>query len=214
MVNAASWDWDTREKIVAFADWKNQFKWVEEAVASPDGEKIAAIVNVAEGEFNVCVNGETWENAFDKIWYLRFAPDGRLTALVSDAGEWTVAVDGIPWENKFGYVWNTLFSEDGDHIAVAVQQDMAYCMAIDGVPWEESFSNMINPILGPDGRNTAAAVQVEDFGAGEIYKFQAGVYTAALNGKSWDTKFVNVWKMAVSPGGEKLAAEVRLNLYD
>ena len=122
MVLTDNWDWETQEKIIGFNNWGKKFEWVEEPVASPDGEKIAAIVNVSEGEFNVCVNGETWENTFEKIWYLRFAPDGRLTALISDMGEWTVAVDGTAWENKFGYVWNTLFSEDGSHIAVAVSR--------------------------------------------------------------------------------------------
>ena len=112
---------------------------------SPDGEKIAAIVNLAEGEFNVCVNGEAWETAFEKIWHLRFAPDGRLTALVSEMGEWTVALDGTPWENKFGYVWNPMFSPDGKNIAVAVQQDMAYAMALNDVVWENTFANMTNP---------------------------------------------------------------------
>ena len=108
-----------------FSLWQEKNEWVEEPSASPDGEAIAAIAKSADEEFTVCVNGEPWENSFEKIWYPRFAPDGRLTAIVSEMGEWTVAVDGVAWENKFGYVWNTLFSDDGEHIAVAVQQDMA-----------------------------------------------------------------------------------------
>ena len=110
MVYLKSWDWETSEKNIPFNDWKGNFGWVEEPYVSPDGEKIAAIVNVSEGEFKACVNGESWENTFEKIWHLRFTPDGRLTAIVSDMGEWTVAVDGIPWEKKFGYVWNTMVS--------------------------------------------------------------------------------------------------------
>ena len=183
MGNLTSWDWETSEKNIAFSDWQGSFEWVEEPYVSPDGEKIAAIVNVAEGEFKVCVNGENWDNSFDKIWYLRFAPDGRLTAIVSEMGEWTVAVDGAAWENKFGYVWNTLFSQDGQHVAVAFQQDMAYGMAVDDVPWDQTYANMTNPMLSADGKNTAATVQVENFAAGEIYKFQEGAFTAALNGQ-------------------------------
>ena len=105
MVDTRNWDWETRKKIIEIGNWKDRFGWVEEPYASPDGEKIAAIVNMDEAEFSVCVNGEPWEEIFDKIWYLRFSPDGRLTALVSDMGEWTVAVDGEAWENKFSYVW-------------------------------------------------------------------------------------------------------------
>ncbi len=99
--------WDTGEKKIPFSDWKKAYNWVEEPQTSPDGEKIAAIVNIDEGEFTVCVNGQSWEPVYDKIWYLRFSPDGRATALVSEMGEWTVAVDGVPWENRYGYVWNT-----------------------------------------------------------------------------------------------------------
>src|SRR5210317_363744 len=169
MIDTDSWDWESSEKMIPFPDWQGNFEWVEEPYASPDGEKIAAIVNVAEGEFNVCVNGESWENTFDKMWYLRFAPDGRLTAIVSEMGEWTVAVDGAAWENKFGYAWNTLFSHDGRHIAVAVQQDMAYAMAVDDAPWGQTYGNMTNPTLSADGTQTAATVQVESFAEGEIY---------------------------------------------
>jgi len=214
MIDTHNWDWDSGEKKVGLADWSTQFNWVEELYASPNGEKVAAVVNIDEGEFNVCVNGETWENVFDKIWYLRFAPDGRLTALVSEMGEWTVAVDGAAWENKFGYVWNTLFSSDGKNIAVAAQQDMQYCMVRNGIPWEETYKDMTYFALSPDGNQTAAAVQVVAFDQAEVHKFQEGAYSVALDGKAWDTKFVNVWNMAMSPDGSKLAAEVRLSLYD
>ena len=215
MTIKSDWDWEPGSREISdVGQWQNQFNWVEEPYVSQDGEKLAAIVNVAEGEFNVCVNGEPWETVFDKIWNLRFAPDGRLTALVSEMGEWTVAVDGTAWENKFGYVWNLAFSPDGKNIAVAIQQDMAYCMAVNDVAWEQTFSNMTNPTLSPDGTTTAAAVQVADFGEGEIHKFQEGAFTVALEGKTWDTQFVNVWKMAISSDDQQVAAEVRLNPYD
>jgi len=76
MAEEQSWDWDTGEKRIPFGEWKENFRWVEEPYVSPDGEKIAAIVNIDEGQFSVCVNGETWEAVFDKIWHLRFTPSG------------------------------------------------------------------------------------------------------------------------------------------
>jgi Tol biopolymer transport system component len=159
MLTRIDWDWEPGSREIAnISGWQKKFNWVEEPFASPNGEKIAAVVNLAEGEFNVCVNDDTWQTVFDKIWNLRFAPDGRLTAIVSEMGEWTVAVDGTPWDNKFGYVWNMMFSPDGNNIAVAVQQDMAYGMALNNVVWEETFSNMTHPTLSPDGTRTAAAV--------------------------------------------------------
>ena len=164
MPTKSDWDWELgHREITDVAQWQHQYNWVEEPYVSPNGEKLAAIVNLAEGEFNVCVNGDVWETTFEKIWNLRFAPDGRLAALVSDVGEWTVAVDGTAWDNKFGYVWNLMFSPNGKNIAVAVQQDMAYGMALNDVAWPETFSNMTNPTLSPDGASTAAAVQVVAF---------------------------------------------------
>ena len=143
MVDSQSWDWDPGEKKISIGSWKDEYQWVEEPYVSPDGEKVAAIVNIDEGEFTVCVNGQTWgETVFDKIWHLRFAPDGRLTAIVSEMGEWTMAVDGVAWENKFGYVWEPRFSSDGASIAAAIQQDMKYAMVLNGTPWEQMFSNM------------------------------------------------------------------------
>ncbi len=135
MDNKTQWDWNLGQRDIAdMAQGQDRFTWIEEPYVSPDGEKVAAIANLAEGEFTVCVNGQPWDIVFDKIWYLRFAPDGRLTALVSETGEWTVAVDGVPWENKFGYVWNTMFSPDGKNIVVAVQQDMAYGTSLSAMP--------------------------------------------------------------------------------
>jgi hypothetical protein len=214
MVDVNSWDWETGEKTVSLSEWEGRFKWIEEPYASPDGERVAAVVNIEEGEFNVCVNGDTWENTFDKIWHLRFSPDGRLTALVSEMGEWTVAVDGTPWEGRFGYVWNPLFSRDGAHMAVAVQQDMKYCMALDGNLWDTSYVNMTYFAMSPDGTKTAAAVQTRSVDSGEVHKFQEGAFTAAMDGRAWDTTFVNVWHLAIGPDGETLAAEVRVNLYE
>ena len=60
MVDSRSWDWETNEKKVSLATWKDDYQWVEEPYVSPDGEKIAAIVNVDEGEFTVCINGRAW----------------------------------------------------------------------------------------------------------------------------------------------------------
>ena len=54
-------NWDLGERKIPVGDWKNEFGWVEEFQASPDGEKVAAVVNIDEGEFNICVNGQAFE---------------------------------------------------------------------------------------------------------------------------------------------------------
>ena len=130
MYNSTGWDWEIGKRLITDTnEWKTSFEWIEEPNVSPDGEKIAAIIRDEEMTFSVCVNGTAWESAFDKIWNLRFGPDSRLTALVSDTGEWTVAVDGAAWENRFDYVWNTQFSPDGSNIIAAVQKGGEYFIA-------------------------------------------------------------------------------------
>ena len=181
MQHSDHWDWDSAHKAIPFSPWKGQFEWVEEPQASPDGETVAAIVKTGDAQFNVCANGAIWETPFEKIWHLRFAPDGRLTAIVSDSGEWTLAVDGVPWENRFGYVWEPRFSADGTSIAVKFQQDMRYGMAVNDAPWTTTFANMTCATLSADGRRSAAAVQVENFGEADIAAFQKETFSAALD---------------------------------
>ena len=109
MKSPESWDWETGRKEVPFSSWQDQYEWVEEPQSSPDGESVAAIVKTGESEFNVCVNGDTWDSPFEKIWHLRCSPNGRMAAIVSENGEWTLAVDGVAWESRFGFVWETPF---------------------------------------------------------------------------------------------------------
>ena len=134
------WDWAFGEKPVAdIRQWKNTFKWIEGLFASPDGEKIGAIVKIEDAAFSVCVNGILWEQQFDKIWSFRFGPDNRPSAIVCDSGLWTVAADGQPWENRFEFVWDIHFSEEGRHIVAAAQNSGKYFAVSDRDPLEKQF---------------------------------------------------------------------------
>ena len=139
MPDRKSWDWETGEKLIADIDKINgQFPSVHEFVVSPDGERIAVPVKTEDGEATAVVNGEPWEETFEIVWYPKFSPDGRFTALVRADDEWTVAVDGEPWEETFEYVWNTLFSRDGKVIAAQVKRENKYTAVVDGKAWDES----------------------------------------------------------------------------
>lgn len=215
MHNSNSWNWEIGKKVVAdIGEVKRKFEYMEEPYASPDGEKVAAIIKNEEAEFGVCVNENLWENTFDKIWYLRFGPDNRLTALASSMAEWTVAVDDAPWENKYEFVWDTRFSPDGQNIIVAAKQEMKYLAVINDTPWENSFQNLTHLTTSADGKRVAAVVQVENFSEADINKFQEGCFSVAVDGKAWDAKFVNVWELSFSSDGQHVAAEVRSSLYD
>jgi hypothetical protein len=210
-----SWDWNTgKREIAQFGGWPASFDWVEEPYVSPDGEKIAAVVKTGEMEFSVCVNGSAWENTFDKVWYLRFAPDGRLTGIVSDTGQWTLAVDGTPWEEQYDYVWDTQFTRDGQTIVCAVQQGMKYMLVNNGTPWENTFANIGHKAMSFDGKRTAGVVQTVEFNEGDIFKFQEGCFTVAVDGTPWERNFLNVWGLAFSADNQHVAGEVRTTLYD
>lgn len=209
------WDWEVGQRPVAdIGQWTGRFEWVEEPQASPDGEAVAAVVKTGEMEFSVCVNGEPWENVFDKVWFLRFTADGRLCGNVSDTAEWAVAVDGEAWENKFEYIWDTRFPANGGSIVCAAKSGMDYFAVTDGAQWEKTYANITGLIATPAGDRSAAVVQTVDFNEGEIFKFKDGCYSVAVDGAVWPRNFVNVWDLSFSPDGSQVAGTVRVNLYD
>jgi len=217
MTERKKWNFETKNKTIPIAGLSDGFSWIEEFYVSPDGEKVAAIAATTDETFKVVSvsenSREDWEE-FDKIWRLRFLPDGRLYAFVLKDEEWTVAIDGKTWETGFDYIWKPLVRNNGKSIAVSVNNGGDYAMALNGEPWETGFVNITNSAISNNGDKTAACVQVESAGEGEIFKFQQGLFTVAVDGKPWDTKFVNVWDMTFSDDGASLAAEVRTNLYD
>ena len=104
MSSSANWDWDTKEKLVADIEgWRKKYFAIRDLVPSDDGEKIATIVKNEERRFTTCVNGDTWEETFERVYSLKFTPDGQLISLVYKDYEWAVAVDHEMWEEKFDY---------------------------------------------------------------------------------------------------------------
>ncbi|MBU1570760.1 MAG: WD40 repeat domain-containing protein, partial [Proteobacteria bacterium] len=216
MNSTKNWDWDEEKKLIAdIGEWKSRYQWIEEPYVSPDGEKIATVVKFPDDEvFTICENGTLWESSFDKVWYPRFSPDGKLTALVSETGEWSLAVDGQASEEKFEFVWDTRFSPDGRNIIYLAQTERKYFAVINGVPWKTGFPSLTGLTVSNDGDRTAAAVQTVPFKEAEIFKFQEGCYSVAVDGTAWDRNFVNVWDTSFSPDGKRVAAGVRTSLYD
>lgn len=209
----ASWDWSTPVKRVVRVDACDaEVSWLEEPQVSPDGERLARVAYL-DGKYGMCRNGVLGEAAYTRIWYPRFSPDGRITALANGENGWTVLVEEETWDG-YDSLWNTQFSRDGAHVAATIQQDGAYGMAVDNIPWENLFEHANHCILSPDGAHSAAAVQAEPMGQADVAKFLGGVFGVALDGELWPDRYVNVFDMAFSHDGSRLAAEVRLNLYE
>ena len=160
MNGSSNWDWDAPEKLVADIDgWRRKYFATRGLVASEDGEKIATIVKNEDRRFTTCVNGETWEETFERVYSLKFAPAGQLISLVFKDYEWAVAVDHEMWEEKFDYLWNLTISPDGKSIAVNIRTgEMTSGVCLNGKTWEKSFPEARDLTLSPDGERTASHV--------------------------------------------------------
>jgi len=213
MKDEKEWDWLPGEKQIPVKEWQDQFNWVEELHVSPDGEKIAGIVNTDEAPFTVCVNGESWEEGFDKAWSLRYLPDGRLSCLVSTEEEWTVCVDDALWETRFDYIWDFQHSDDGAFIGAAIQSGGEYGMAVNDTPWESLYHNISGAVLSNQG-TSAAVVQVEPLGQGDIEGFSRGIFSVAVDGDAKDNACMNIWDLSFDGDGRQIAYTVRKNRVD
>ncbi|MCK5311500.1 MAG: Tmc redox complex protein TmcD [Desulfobacteraceae bacterium] len=213
MKDEKTWDWQTNKKEIPVKEWKDSYNWIEEFNVSPDGEKIAAIVNTDEAEFSVCVNGETWEETLEKAWGLRFLPDGRLVAMVANDEEWTICVDGVSWETQFDYIWDLRNSSDGSFIGAAVQTDGQYGMVVNDTIWDTLYHNISGVVLSDQG-NSSAVVQVNPMGQGDIDGFRDGLFSIAVNGVVQPGRFMNAWDISFDSQGSKVACSIRKNRVD
>ena len=215
MGKISSWDWEPGQKtVVKSLSPLEGHEWQEEPYVSPDGETIAAIVKVGDGEFSIRTNDSVWEATFEKIWYPKFSPDGRLTAICQQDMEWVLAVDGEMMGETTDYIWDTMFSEDGSVIATMCKSMEQYGMSVNGEPWENLYENVNMPALSKDGAHTAGVAQVESLGAADLEGFKRGVYSVVVDGTPWERRYVNVWSPVISPKGDSVAAACRTSVYN
>jgi hypothetical protein len=212
----AQWDWEKGKRtVVASLAPAKGCAWQEEPRVSPDGEHFAAVLRLEDDSMTVRVDDDRWDVNFEKAWFPRYAPDGRLTCLVMADDEWTVAVDGEPWEERFSFAWGTRFGKRGQ-IYVSIQQDMRYGFAKDGEPWEELFENATEFSLRGDGKKSAAVVQVRSLKQADLAGFRSGVFSLAVDGqRAWDDAYMNLWTPVFDGrGGERVACQARLTAFD
>jgi hypothetical protein len=222
----ANWDWDTKEKLVAnINDWEKKFSQVRELVVSDDGEKIAAPVRTEDKRFTTCVNGDAWEETFERVYSLKFTPDSRLISLALRDYEWSVNVDHEIWEEKFDYVWNLTLSPDGKSIAVNTRTgEMTSGVCLNGKAWENTFPEARDLALSPDGKRTASHVQVSPRKELDILAFSNKNWTVAVDGTAWDARseytivvddvlweqrFGAAWEPVFKPGSTDVVAPVQ-----
>ena len=211
MDEKTSWDWHTDLKEIPVKEWDNSFNWVQSPIVSSDGERVAAIVNVDEMAFNICVNGLAWEGEeYEKIWCLSPVSDNGFAAFAARDEEWTVLVNGEPWSSRGDFIWDMMVSADGKLLAAAFQSDSEYGVIVNDVPWEDRYESMTGAVLAPDG-SSAAVVQVESMTAADVDAFKEGLFCVAHNGKSQDKRFLNIWDISFDSSGRHIGYGVRLD---
>ena len=210
-----NWDWEFGKKVIANIDEiKKQFPTIEEFAVSPDGENIAAAAKRDEDEFSLSLNGSTQDDIFEKLWYLRYLPNGKLTGLVRLDDMWTLIVDNEVMEDKFDFAWHPKYSREGDSIAFLYKLDSKYGVSLNGKKWDEGFQSIRDYSISPDGKNTAASVQVDALAEADVDGFFKGTWSTAVNGKAWDNKYINIWNPVFSDDSKIVAAEARTDICD
>ena len=210
MKDKQSWDWSTPLKEISFRELESEYNWVEDPCISVDGESLASIVNIDEAVFGICVNGNLWEDEYEKAWSLKALPDKRLAACVCQNERWGLVIDGALWSNQFDFIWDLRWNCDGSKVSIAFQQDMEYGMAVNDEPWETMFESMTGMALSETG-DAAAVVQVTSMAAADVNAFSQGLFSVAKNGVPGNEHFFNIWDINFDGSGKNLAWAIRLD---
>ncbi|MBI9078934.1 MAG: WD40 repeat domain-containing protein [Pseudodesulfovibrio sp.] len=215
MGRISTWDWEIGEKIVVKSLSPLQdHGWQEEPHVSPDGETLAAVVNLAAMEFSVRTNDSVWDVTYERIWYPRFSPDGRMTAIGQQDGESALLVDAEQMGETYEYAWETKFSDDGSTIAIMMKNEGLYGVALNGTPWENLFENANNYVLSSDGKHSSAIVQTVSMGQAEIEVFAKGIHSLAVDGNAFPGKYLNLWTPVFDSEFKRVAAQARVSMLD
>lgn len=205
-----SWDWDTSKKTIPVGEWAEKYNWIEEIHVSPDGEKVASIVNIDDAEFGICENGSVLDGTFEKAWSLRYGANGKPVCFAANDDEWTVFTPGDTWEDTFDYIWDMKINSDGSQISASVQRDGEYGMAVNGNIRGGMYENIAGTVMDDKG-NTAAVVQVDPLNQGDIDGFKKGIFSVALNGELVSDKHMNIWDLSINSKGTEVAYSIRKN---
>jgi hypothetical protein len=210
MKENASWDWQTELKEIPFKEWRSRFNWVQAPRVSRDGECIAAIVNMEDMVFGVCVNGTVWEGEYEKAWSLTPYSDNGFAAFVARDEEWTVAVNGEEWSHWCDFIWQMMVGPDGGFLGAAFQTESEYGVMVNDTPWETRYENLTGAVMGPDG-TSAAVVQVAAMAAADVDAFKKGIFSVARNGTPGDQRFLNAWDISFDASGRQIGYGVRMD---
>src|SRR4030042_5549409 len=209
-----NWDWNTKEKLIAdINEWKKKSIDLRELTPSDDGEKIAAIVQPEVGKLTTCVNGEVWEETFERLYSLKFNADNQVLCLAYRNFEWAIGIDQSISEDTFELVWNLTITPDGKGVAANIKKEEGKLgVYLNGQAWENAFADARTVVVSPDGKRTASCVQVQPPASPDIFTYFKGIRTVAVDGNPWEKTFLTVWGAVFSQDSNHVAAAVRTGL--
>ncbi|GAB6182551.1 TolB family protein [Thermodesulfovibrio hydrogeniphilus] len=205
-----NWDWQTREKLICdISKIKNEYPLIHELLVSNDGEKIAAVVEIEDKQVKPFINGQHWENSFERVCFPQFTSENSFICLVLQNYEWTLAKDDSVIDGTFDYAWN--LQSLGSSIAFNVKKGDSYGVFLNGKVWENLFFDVRDLFISPDGQRTASYVKVKNPPLLDIFSAKEGIWTIAVDGIAWQKSFISVYGCCFSPDSKKVASTVRLS---
>jgi hypothetical protein len=119
------------------------------AVLSPDGRRVAYLVENEKDQLQQIITDDTFGPVFDKIFTGPiFSPDSRRTAYAGVLkGKYQVLLDGVPGP-KYELVGHLMFSPDSRRFAYAAQKNKKRFVVVDGVsgpPFDDVYPSGFSP---------------------------------------------------------------------
>ncbi len=186
----------------------------EELVPSPDGERFAAVVIRDDNTCTLRVNDTLWDLAAEKILSVRFAPDGRLSAVVRLDGKWAFVTDGTVSEERFDALWGPLVSKDNSRLALAFQKNGQYGVMLESETWNNRYHAITDFAISDNGAHTCAVVRTASRSQSDPERFNHGLHTVAVDGIAWNESFLNAWSPAFDATGQNVACTVRMTPHE
>jgi len=91
MSSKTKWNWETgKQDLCNLTNLRQQYQDIQEILPSADGEQLAVQAVKEDGEQTACLNGSPWPVSFEKLWYLRFSANGKLSGLGMNDYEWAL----------------------------------------------------------------------------------------------------------------------------
>lgn len=187
-----------------------KFNLIHEFVVSLDGKKLSTVVEDKDGQKFIWINGEIFDEPFEKVNFLQISSENKVLAAVQKDGLWTVFENGILWNKNFEYLWNLQTDIKGKTIAANVKNENFYTICVNGKAWNMGFYDTRDLFISKNGSLIATYVKIENYPVLDIFNFAKGMWSLAINDRVWEKNFLTVFGCTFSPDEKKVASAARM----